>query len=65
MADRTDAGRPATSRNETVDQLIDRGLSLVERETWRRVAEADARRVAADPQDRAEVRAAIRELTGE
>jgi predicted transcriptional regulator len=57
--------RLAASRNETVDQLIDRGLSLVERDTWRRVAEADARRVATDAEDRAEVRAAIRELTGE
>ncbi|MGF1645488.1 MAG: hypothetical protein ACFCVF_00970 [Kineosporiaceae bacterium] len=57
--------RLAASRHETVDQLIDRGLSLVERDAWRRIAESDARRVAADAEDRAEVRAAIRELTGE
>lgn len=54
--------RLAVERRETVDQLIDQGLSLVEREAWRRVAEADARRLAADPDDRAEVRAALKDL---
>lgn len=56
--------RLAAERRETVDQLIDRGLSLVERDAWRRVAEADARRLAADPDDRDEVRAALQDLTG-
>jgi predicted transcriptional regulator len=57
--------RISAQRGETVDATIQRGLRLIEREAWRAQAEIDARAAAADPADRAEVAAAIRDLTGE
>lgn len=57
--------RVSTESGETVDATIRRGLRLIEREAWRKQAEIDARAASADPDDRAEVAAAIRELTGE
>lgn len=54
----------ATS-GESVDSTIRRGLHLIELESRRRRAEAESRALAADPDDRAEVAAAIRDLAGE
>lgn len=55
----------AAQRGATVDELILEGLDALERERWRRQAEADARRLSEDPADRAEVSAAIADLTGQ
>jgi Arc/MetJ-type ribon-helix-helix transcriptional regulator len=56
----------AVKRSGTsADEVIGAGLAALERERKRRQYEADARRLAADPADRAEVAAAIRELLGE
>jgi hypothetical protein len=57
--------RVSAASGETVDATIQYGLRLIEREAWRKQAEIDARAAAADPDDRAEVAAAIRALTGE
>ena len=50
---------------QTADEIINEGLAAIEREAWRRQAEADAREAANDPTDRAEVLAAVRETLGE
>lgn len=50
---------------QTADDVISAGLAAVEREALRSQAEADARAAAQDMDDRAEVRAAIREVLGE
>lgn len=42
---------------QTVDDVIQAGLAALERDELRRQAEADARRLARDESDRAEVRA--------
>lgn len=42
---------------QTVDDVIQAGLAALERDELRRQAEADARRLAHDESDRAEVRA--------
>jgi hypothetical protein len=52
------------ARGLSVDQLIAEGLDALERERWRRQAEADANRLGADPRDRAEVAAALDDLLG-
>ncbi len=44
-------------QGQTVDDVIRQGLAAIEWEEMRRQAEADARRLAHDPQDLAEVRA--------
>lgn len=49
----------------STDEVINSGLRALERERMRRQYEADARRIAADPADRAEVAAALRDLLGE
>lgn len=49
----------------SADDDINAGLQALERERKRRQYEADARRIAADPEDRAEVAAALRDLLGE
>jgi|1186.fasta_scaffold56478_2 hypothetical protein len=54
----------SAQRGASVDELISEGLEALERERWRRQAETDARRLAADPLDRAEVAAALQDLTG-
>jgi hypothetical protein len=56
--------RLSAQRGASVDELITEGLEALERERWRRQAEADARRLGADPDDRAEVAAALSDLTG-
>jgi uncharacterized membrane protein len=55
----------SSTAGETVDTTIQRGLRLIEREARRKQAEIDARAAGADPADRAEVAAAIWDLTGE
>lgn len=50
---------------QTADEIINEGLAAIEREAWRRQAEADAREAAKDAADRAEVLAAVRETLGE
>lgn len=55
----------SAASGETVDATIRRGLRLIDREARRKQAEIDARAAGADSDDRAEVAAAIRELTGE
>jgi hypothetical protein len=56
----------ASAAQETsVDEIITQGLAALDREAWRREAEMDARRVAADAQDRREVAEALIDLTGE
>jgi hypothetical protein len=64
-ATRDHLNRISAARGETVDTTIQRGLRLIELEARRKQAEIDARRLAADPADRAEVQAAIRDLVGE
>jgi len=49
----------------TTDEVINAGLQALDRERKRRQYEADARRLAADPEDRAEVAAALRDVLGE
>lgn len=49
----------------SADEVINAGLEALDRERKRKKYEADARRVAADPEDRAEVAAALRDLLGE
>lgn len=49
---------------QTADDIINEGLAAIEREAWRRQAEADARQAAGDTTDRAEVLAAITETLG-
>jgi hypothetical protein len=53
------------ARKSSVDEVIAEGLAALDREAWRREAEMDARRVAADPQDRHSVAEALSELTAE
>lgn len=48
----------------SADEVINAGLRALDRERKRREYEADARRIAADPEDRAEVAAALRDLLG-
>jgi hypothetical protein len=55
----------SVAQQASVDEIITRGLAALDREAWRREAEMDARRVAADPQDRHEVAEALRDLTDE
>jgi hypothetical protein len=55
----------STERHQSVDELVQRGIALVRKEEWRRQAEIDARRAAADPADRHEVASLLRDLTGE
>jgi len=55
----------SAAQEVSVDEIITRGLAALDREAWRRAAELDARRVAADPQDRREVAEALSDLTGE
>lgn len=50
---------------QTADEIINEGLAAIEREAWRRQAEADAREAAKDAADRAEVLAAIQEALSE
>lgn len=50
---------------QTADEIINEGLAAIEREAWRRQAEADAREAARDATDRAEILAAIQETLGE
>jgi hypothetical protein len=57
--------RVSAEQGESVDRTIERGLRMIELEDRRKQAEIDARAAAADPADRAEVAAAIRELVGE
>jgi hypothetical protein len=64
-ATRDHLNRLSAASGESVDSTIQLGLRLIELEARRRQAEADSRRLAADPADRAEVAAAIRDLTGE
>lgn len=54
----------SAQRGASVDELITDGLEALEREQLRRRAELDARRLADDAADRAEVAAALRDLTG-
>jgi hypothetical protein len=49
---------------QTADEIINEGLAAIEREAWRRRAEADAKEAAMDPADRAEVAAALRDVLG-
>lgn len=49
----------------SADEVISAGLRALDRERKRGEYEADARRIAADPVDRAEVAAALRDLLGE
>jgi hypothetical protein len=65
MSTREHLNRISAASGETVDATIQRGLRLIEREARRKQAEIDARAASADPDDRAEVAAAIRDLTGE
>lgn len=58
---KTLAERDGTS----TDEVINAGLRALDRERKRRQHEADARRLAADPEDRAEVAAALRDVLGE
>lgn len=58
------AQEAATSSCST-DEVIDAGLKALQRERIRRQMEQEARQVAADPADRAEVAAALRDLLGE
>lgn len=48
-----------------MDGSHERPLSQGEREEWMRLAEADARRLALVPEDRDEVRAALRDLAAD
>jgi hypothetical protein len=41
----------SAKRGASVDELISEGLQALEREQWRRQAEADARRLGADHED--------------
>jgi hypothetical protein len=65
MSTRQHLNKISAERGETVDATIQRGLRLIELEVRRRQAEIDARAAGADADDRAEVAAAIRDLTGE
>jgi len=49
----------------STDEVINAGLRALDRERKRRLYEADARRIAADPEDRAEVAAALRDVLGQ
>lgn len=51
--------------DQTADEIINEGLAALEREAWRRQAEADAREATKDATDRTEVLAAIQEALGE
>jgi hypothetical protein len=64
-ATREHLNRLSAARGESVDSTIQRGLRLIELEDRRRQAESEARVLAADSVDRAEIAAAIRDLTGE
>lgn len=62
---RDDLNALSAERRQSVDDLVREGLALIRKESWRRQAETDARRAAADPADRAEVASLLRDLTGE
>jgi len=64
-ATRDHVNRLATESGQSVDAVIENALRLAEWEARRRQAALEAREVGADPADRAEVRAAIREALGE
>jgi hypothetical protein len=56
--------KTSAEQQASVDEIISAGLAASERERWRRQAELDARRLAADPPDRQELADVIRPLTG-
>ena len=55
----------AQASGTTADAVIAAGLRALRRERLRKQYEMDARRAGDDPLDRAEVQAALRDLTGE
>lgn len=57
--------RISAASGETVDTVIQRALRMLELEGRRQLAVEQSRALADDPQDRAEVRAAIRDALGE
>ncbi len=63
-ATRDHLNRLSAERGETVVSTIEQGLQLLEWEGLRKQTELDARRLGADAADRAEVAAALRDLTG-
>jgi len=56
--------RISTQSGQTFDATIQRGLDLIDLEARRKQAEIEAREIADDPEDRAEVQAAIQEALG-
>ena len=54
----------SAERQASVDDIVVAGLAAIDRERWRRQAEADARRLAADPADLQELADALEDLTG-
>lgn len=64
-ATRDHLNRASAETGETVDTVIQRGLRLMELEGRRKQAELESRELAADPADRAEVAATLREALGE
>jgi Arc/MetJ-type ribon-helix-helix transcriptional regulator len=55
----------ARDRAVSADEVITAGLRALAREEKRRAFEETARRLGSDPDDRAEVAAAIRDVLGE
>jgi Arc/MetJ-type ribon-helix-helix transcriptional regulator len=64
-ATRDHVNRLAAESGNSADTVIRNALRLAEREIRRERAAIEAAQVAADPADRAEVRAAIREAVGD
>ncbi|WP_324277379.1 hypothetical protein [Blastococcus brunescens] len=61
---RDEVRRLAAERGVSADQVLAEALRLTRWESLRRQAEREIAEAAADPADRAELAAAVRELTG-
>ena len=61
---RDEVRRLAAERGVSADQVLAEALRLTRWEALRRQVEVEIAEAAADPADRAEVAAAVRELTG-
>ena len=61
---RDEVRRLAAERGVSAEQVLVEALRLTRWETLRRQAEQEIAEAAADPADRAELAAAVRELTG-
>lgn len=62
---RDELNKIATERGVTADRAVAEGIKAIRDAEWRKQAEREMLEASQDPLDRAEVAAAIRDLTGD